>query len=114
MFNIRLKQRRQVKGLNQEEMAYKLGITRQGYGHYETGRNEPDAKTIKKIAEILDCTTDYLYGLSDVPNKDEFESPISIAFRDGGENLTDEEEEFLEEQLKQFREWRKRFQQGDK
>lgn len=64
----RIKKRRKEKKLTQEYMAKKLGITRQGYGHYETGRNEPDNQTLLKIAEILDCTIDYLYGLTDIPN----------------------------------------------
>ena len=68
MLNKRIKSRRNEKELSQEYMAKKLGITRQGYGHYETGRNEPDSKTLSKISEILDCSIDYLYGKTDNPN----------------------------------------------
>lgn len=69
MLHTRLKARRKEKGLSQEYVAEKLGITRQGYGHYETGRNEPDSKTIIKLAQILECSTDYLHGVSDQPNR---------------------------------------------
>src|SRR5699024_9624409 len=58
----RLKETRKEKKLSQEFMAKKLGISRQGYGHYETGRNEPDNESLLKIAEILDCQVDYLLG----------------------------------------------------
>lgn len=58
----RLKEKRKQKKISQEFMAKKLGISRQGYGHYETGRNEPDNNTLMKIAEILDCHVGYLLG----------------------------------------------------
>ena len=64
----RLKERRKILKLNQEDVAEKLGITRQGYGHYETGRNEPDNETLSKLSNILQCTSDYLLGRSDHPH----------------------------------------------
>lgn len=41
-------------------------------------------------------------------------NPISIAFRDGPEDLSEEEAEYLKQQLNQFRELRKKFQHDDK
>lgn len=67
MLGDRLKKQRKAKSISQIEMASKLGITRQGYSHYETDRNEPDHKTLVKIAEILECSVDYLLGRSDKP-----------------------------------------------
>lgn len=68
MINERIRKRRNELNLSQEYMAKQLGITRQGYGHYETGRNEPDINTLKRISDILDCSIDYLYGNTDNPN----------------------------------------------
>ncbi|KEF40468.1 putative transcriptional regulator [Schinkia azotoformans MEV2011] len=65
----RIKKRRKEKKLTQEYMAEKLGITRQGYGHYETGRNEPDNQALLKIADILECSVNYLLGTSDNPTQ---------------------------------------------
>ncbi|WP_080846123.1 helix-turn-helix domain-containing protein [Cytobacillus gottheilii] len=62
MLHIRLKERRKELKYNQEDMARMLGITRQGYGHYETGRNEPDFEMLLHISKILACSTDYLLG----------------------------------------------------
>lgn len=62
MLSARLRSLRKEKKISQEYMAEKLGMTRQGYGHYETGRNEPDSDTLIKISDILDCSTDYLHG----------------------------------------------------
>lgn len=80
MLHIRLRSRRKELNLSQEEMADKLGITRQGYGHYETGRNEPDSKTLVKLSEILNCTTDYLYGKTDNPIQKDNELKINEEF----------------------------------
>ena len=65
--DIRIRSRRNELNLSQEYMTNKLGISRQGYGHYETGRNEPDTKTLNKISEILDCSIDFLYSKTDSP-----------------------------------------------
>lgn len=80
MLNTRLKNRREELNLSQKYIADKLGITRQGYGHYETGRNEPDSKTLIKLTEILDCTADYLYGNTDTPktSEEDFDSLAAL------------------------------------
>lgn len=64
----RLKKRRKELKLSQEYIAKKLGMTRQGYSHYETGRNEPDNETLVTLANILDCSADYLLGKTGNPN----------------------------------------------
>ncbi|MTW85590.1 helix-turn-helix domain-containing protein [Virgibacillus dakarensis] len=68
MFSKRLKYLRKNKGLSQQNMADFLGISRQGYGKYEDGKSETDHKTLIKLANYFDVTTDYLLGYSDSPN----------------------------------------------
>lgn len=43
----------------QQEMADYLGISRQAYSNYETGKREPDYETLLKLGEYLDCSIDY-------------------------------------------------------
>lgn len=43
----RLDQLRRQHNLTHQQMAEKLGITRQAYGHYENGKREPDYETLK-------------------------------------------------------------------
>ncbi|ADP32506.1 XRE family transcriptional regulator [Bacillus atrophaeus] len=60
MFRERLKKCRTSKGYSQQQMADFLGITRQGYGKYETGKAEPDLTTLTKLSNILGVSTDFL------------------------------------------------------
>ncbi len=47
----------------QSDIATHLGITRQAYNHYETGRRSPDPEALKKLAKFYDVTVDYLLGI---------------------------------------------------
>lgn len=58
----RLKEKRKLKKYTQEEISKKLGISRSAYAYYETGRNEPDLETLKKLADIFETSIDYLVG----------------------------------------------------
>lgn len=62
MFPKRLKNLRTNKGLSQQEIASFIGISRQGYGKYEDGKSEPDLKTLVKLSDYFDVTTDFLLG----------------------------------------------------
>ncbi|MBM4762747.1 helix-turn-helix transcriptional regulator [Bacillus sp. B15-48] len=61
-FQNRLKKLRLDKKLTQQDVADKLGITRQAYGYYENekSKREPDHATTQKLAEMFEVTTDYL------------------------------------------------------
>ncbi|HOV78822.1 MAG TPA: helix-turn-helix transcriptional regulator [Bacillota bacterium] len=62
MFVKRLKQEREIKGITQKELGALLGVTDRAVGLWETGRRMPDADMLLKLAEIFDCTVDYLLG----------------------------------------------------
>ncbi len=47
-------------GLTQSETAARLGVTRQAYNHYETGKREPPLSVLKALAEIFDVSVDDL------------------------------------------------------
>lgn len=51
---------RKKKGLTQRELSEQLGVTQPTITQYETGVRKPDIVTLKKLAAILDCTTDQL------------------------------------------------------
>lgn len=57
-----LKYLREQQELTQDTMANYLCIKRQTYSAYERNVSVPDAITIKKIADFLNCTTDCLLG----------------------------------------------------
>lgn len=63
--NESLKTIRQVRGLTQEDVASKIGVTRQTISSYESNRTQPDIETLKRLAEIYDVElNDILYGKS--------------------------------------------------
>ena len=53
-------------GLTQDDVTAALGVNRQVYQPYETGRTLPSVKTILKIADAFKVSTDYLLGRSDI------------------------------------------------
>lgn len=68
MLGNRLKALRLRQNKTQEDMATLLGITRQAYGKYESGKNEPDMSSLSKLADYFEVTADYLMGRSDIKN----------------------------------------------
>ncbi len=63
-----LKQLRTQRGLGQKELATALHCSVPTISAYETGRNEPDLDTLIAIAGFYDVSTDYLLGLTDLPD----------------------------------------------
>lgn len=61
-FHEALRAARKEKGLTQKEMAQKIGCTTAAYGHYETGKRNPDIEGIKKISAALGVSPDSLIG----------------------------------------------------
>lgn len=59
-FAERFERLRQDRGYTQQKIADKLGVTPQAVSKWENGSSLPDAEMIRSIAQILDCTTDYL------------------------------------------------------
>lgn len=59
---------RDEKGLNQKELAEKVGLSQSVMNRIELGTRPVRDEELKKIAEILGTTTDYLLGASDVRN----------------------------------------------
>lgn len=62
----RIKDLRKQKNLSQSELADKVGISYAQIGRYETKGSQPPAETLKKIADALGVSPDFLiYGTSD-------------------------------------------------
>ncbi len=58
----KLYEARLAKGLTQEQLGKLVGLQKSAISKYEKGRTEPDIEIIKKLANVLDTTTDYLLG----------------------------------------------------
>ena len=59
-FGDRLKQIRMNQGLSQEQLAEKIGVSRQAITKWETGRGLPDVENMVILAEIFKMTLDEL------------------------------------------------------
>lgn len=57
-----LKNERKKHKLTQQDIANHLNITREAYTLYETGKNIPTTENILKLANLYNCSTDYLLG----------------------------------------------------
>lgn len=51
---------RKLNGLSQEDLADKLGVSRQAISRWEIGTAKPDANNILQISKLFGVTTDYL------------------------------------------------------
>ena len=60
MKDIRLK-----RGMTQEELANRIGISQSQIARYENGDSEPTLDTLRKLSEELNCTLDELIGKED-------------------------------------------------
>lgn len=67
----RIKKAREKQHLSQKELAAKLGITPTVISNYETNRkNDPRASTIRKIADVLDVSADYLLNIENLAEEE--------------------------------------------
>lgn len=51
-------------GLTQDALADQLGVTAQAVSKWENDQSCPDITMLPKLAEIFDCTTDMLFGIT--------------------------------------------------
>lgn len=65
-FTTKLKMLRLEKGMTQGEIANELGISRGCLANYETGKRSPDGDMLKKLAQVLNVSIDFLMTGSDV------------------------------------------------
>lgn len=60
-----LKHLRQLSGLTQQQVADRVGLTRQAISSYESGRTRPDVEMLSRLAEIYGTDlSGVLYGVS--------------------------------------------------
>lgn len=67
IFKERLKAARELRKLNQTDLAAKAGLPPSSVSHFEAGARKPSFDNLKRLAGALDVTTDYLLGRSDTP-----------------------------------------------
>ena len=67
---------RKIKKVSQEKLAKELKVSRSTVAMWENNSNEPDNKTLIKIANYFNITVDELIGNEDSPNKEGIRIPV--------------------------------------
>jgi transcriptional regulator with XRE-family HTH domain len=62
VFPERLRSAREKRGLNQGDLAKRAGLQASAISHFETGTRKPSFDNLRRLADALDVTTDYLLG----------------------------------------------------
>ena len=70
-FECRLKKYRQLKDLTQEQLAEKLGVSRQAVTKWETDTGIPDIENIKSISSLFDISIDELLSNENASQKNQ-------------------------------------------
>ncbi len=61
-FSKRLKTLREGVGLNQSQLAEKLGVSRGSISYYENGERVPDIDFLYRVSKYFDVSFDFLFG----------------------------------------------------
>ena len=64
----RLRAARKAKKLTQEQLANLLQTTKGTISNYENGHSTPSNEVLVLLSKKLDVMTDYLLGITDIPN----------------------------------------------
>lgn len=68
MLTERLKILRKNAGLNQQDLAENIHISREAYSMYENGHRQPPHETLVDLARYYNVSVDCLLGLTDQPD----------------------------------------------
>ena len=80
-FAAKLKYSREKTGKTQNTVATELGLLRQTYNHYESGKRQPDFETLVRISEYFKVSIDFLLK-GDVASYKSVESVENDSFLD--------------------------------
>lgn len=91
IFQSRLKEAREMRGLSQGDLAEKAGLQQTAVSHFETGMRKPSFDNLRRLADALEVSSDYLLGRS---TQHESAQHADAFFRDVSK-LSNEDRDFL-------------------
>lgn len=62
MYGEKLRELRKIEGWTQEEVAKRLGVSKQTYSHYENEKRKPSLETIKELASVYQVNIDDIFS----------------------------------------------------
>ena len=96
IFKERLRAARELREWSQSDLAGRANMPPSSIAHFETGSRKPSFDTLRRLANALDVTTDYLLGRVDHPALAEAGDPL---YRDVGK-LTGRDRELARDFLR--------------
>lgn len=99
---IRLKELRQERGLNQQELALKINTTQRNISNWENGNSEPDIQMILKMSRFFGVTVDYFIGCCEEINENENSVFLDKTLINVLKNLTPDKKRALLTLLKDY------------
>lgn len=71
LIGARIASARILRRMRQVDLAKSIGVNDQTISNWETGLRTPKADLLRELCEKLDCSADYILGLSDSVSGDE-------------------------------------------
>ncbi len=68
LFTQRLLEARNKRELSQDELAKRANLQPSAISHFETGTRKPSFDNLRRLADALEVTADYLMGRTDDPS----------------------------------------------
>ncbi|MEB8129680.1 helix-turn-helix domain-containing protein [Mammaliicoccus sciuri] len=92
---------RKQKGINQKDLATKLGVSNVVLSRYESGIRTPDISTQNKLADILEVSLDELHGRKTKERLNLLEDAEVLMFSDkeGWDELSDDRKKEIMREL---------------
>lgn len=126
--NFKIKEARQLAGINQKELAKIIGVSAGTLSDYENGNHDPKSDCLAKIADACGVTVDFLLGRetkkSPTPSEDSagengklgredvVKVLMSLGFISEGQDLADSDFLFLEGVINILDAWFEQRRQG--
>lgn len=94
IFSERLRAIRESKKLSQTDLANRAGLQPSAVSHFETERRSPSFENLRRLADALNVTIDYLLGRTEEPKNS---GPVAEQlFRDFAEMSAEDQENLTE------------------
>lgn len=87
----KLRERAQQLGISNAEAARQCGLEERRYAHYASGRREPDLATLKKIAQTLGTTPNWLLGAEELSKKRPKMAALVMRFTNAASGMSQSE-----------------------
>jgi len=95
LFPERLRSARKLRAMEQSEVAAKSGLPPTSISHFEAGARKPSFDNLRRLAQALEVTADYLLGQVDEPGMSAAADPL---YRDV-QKLSGKDREIAKEML---------------